>query len=337
MNRSARKTGVLACQGRQASGLSEQPGRLSSDPTTPFTQPLSDMKLGRREFIAATAGAMAAALAIPCNTRADEARPAATHSPALIDTNVSLSRWPFRRLPLDDTPALVAKLRANGVTQAWAGSFDALLHKDISAVNARLSDECARHGGGMLIPFGALNPVLPDWEEDLRRCAEIHKMRGVRLHPNYHGCKISDPVFERVLQLASERGLIVQLAVSMEDERTLHPLVNVPPTDTAPLPALMKKFPHTRVQLLNAFRTIRGAPLQTLAKAGVRFEIATLESVAGVGKMIAEIEPTSLLFGSHAPFFYFESALLKLKESPLSDAQLAAVSAENARAFLGSH
>src|ERR1035441_1263931 len=42
----------------------------------------------------------------------------------LIDTNVSLSRWPCRRLPLDETPALVARLRSHGVKQAWAGSLD---------------------------------------------------------------------------------------------------------------------------------------------------------------------------------------------------------------------
>ena len=57
---------------------------------------------------------------------------------ALVDTNISLSRWPFRRCPLDDTPALVAKLREHGVTQAWAGTFDGLLHKDLAAANAQI-------------------------------------------------------------------------------------------------------------------------------------------------------------------------------------------------------
>lgn len=298
--------------------------------------PRSSGKMDRRDFLAVTTGAMAAVVAHSHDAAADESKPARTRNVDLIDTNVSLGRYPFRRLPLDETPALVAKLRANGVTQAWAGSFDALLHKDIAAVNARLADECARCSEGMLIPFGALNPMLPAWEEDLRRCCELHKMPGIRLHPNYHVYKLGDPIFERVLQLASERSLVVQIAVIMEDERTLHPLVNVPPTDTAPLIPLMKKFPHARVQLLNAFRTSRGKPVLDLAASGVRFEIAMLEGVAGVGKLLAEIEPARLLFGSHAPFFYFESAKLKLHESTLSGMQLAAVSAENARAFLGS-
>ena len=60
----------------------------------------------------------------------------------IIDVNVNLSRWPMRRLPCDELPKFVDKLRACGVTQAWAGSFDGLLHKDVGGVNARLVAEC---------------------------------------------------------------------------------------------------------------------------------------------------------------------------------------------------
>jgi predicted TIM-barrel fold metal-dependent hydrolase len=254
---------------------------------------------------------------------------------SLIDTNVSLSRWPFRRCPLDDTPALVAKLREHGVTQAWAGTFDGLLHKDLAAANSRLADECARHGGGLLLPFGSVNPKLPDWEDDLRRCAEVHKMPGIRLHPNYHGCKLDDPAFARLLALAASRGLLVQLAVSMEDERTQHPLVPVPPVDIAPLPALLKSVPKLRLQLLNVFRTVRGEPLLRLAAAGAHFELATLEGVGGVAAVLGQLPPDRLSFGSHAPFFYFDAAQLKLKESALSDAQLNAIREDNASALLG--
>jgi predicted TIM-barrel fold metal-dependent hydrolase len=285
--------------------------------------------LSRRGFLQTAA---AAAVATTVHTAASHS--AAADPTELIDTNVSLGQWPFRHGALADAPALVAKLREQGVTQAWAGSLDALLHKDISSVNARLAEECQQHGGGLLTPIGALNPMLPGWEEDLRRCVEVHRMPGIRLHPNYHGYKLGDPVFERVLQLAGERNLLVQISVIMEDERNIHPLVNVPATDTTSLTTVLKKFPKVRLQLLNAFRTLRGVQVVSLAADGVRFEIAMLEGVAGVEKLFEQVPLQSLCFGSYAPVFYFESSRLKLQESVLAGVQMKALCSENALRLL---
>ncbi len=285
----------------------------------------SRLALSRRSFIKTAATVTAATIIQTTSSESADAGPI-----TIIDTNVSLGQWPFRHENLADTSALVAKLRQQGATQAWVGSLDALLHKDISAVNVRLAEECKQTGGGLLTPVGALNPMLPGWEEDLRRCVEVHQMPGIRLHPNYHGYKLGDAIFERVLQLAEERNLLVQISVIMEDERTIHPLVNVPATDTAPLSNALAKFPKVRLQLLNAFRTLRGLPVLSLAAHGVSFEIAMLEGVNGVANLLEKLPADRLCFGSHAPLFYFESAKLKLQESLLSELQMRALSSNNA-------
>ena len=254
----------------------------------------------------------------------------------IIDTNVYSARWPTRRLPHDETPALVEKLRANGVTQAWTGSFDALLHKDIAAVNARLVDDCRNRGGGILIPFGTVNPTLPDWEEDLRRCHEAHSMRGIRLHPNYHGYKLDEPVFARLLTLAHERGLLVQIALRMEDPRTQHRLLQVADVDPTPLVELLSKMPKLRVQLLNAVNVLRADALDKLIAAGnVHIEIAMLEGVGGIEGLLTHVPQERILFGSYFPFFAWEAAQLKLKESSLAAAQRRLIEEGNARMLLG--
>jgi uncharacterized protein len=251
----------------------------------------------------------------------------------MIDVNVSLSRWPFRRLPDDEPAALVRRLRRLGVTEAWAGSFDALLHRDLASVNARLVEMCSAYGEGVLRPFGAINPLLPDWRDDLRRCHEEHRMIGIRLHPSYHGYALNHPAFAELLGEAARRKLIVQIALKMEDERTLHPLLKaLPTTDARPLIGLLAKPPHSPVVLLNALGNFLGEPQKTLlASGGIWVDIATLEGAAGVERLVAQVGHDRLLFGSHAPFFYAEAAHLKLKESVLTPEQAEAVRQGNAR------
>ena len=295
-------------------------------------------RVNRRGFLKATAGLAAVAATGLVPARAGEPRPVVlpSHGGGLIDTNVTLGQWPFRRVPLDETPRLVSKLRRAGVVQAWAGTYEGLLHKDLGSANARLVADCRRHGHGVLLPFGSVDPLLPDWEEELRRCQEVHRMRGIRLFPNYHGYHLEDRRFGRLLQLAAGRGLLVQLAVLMEDERMQHPLVRVPHVDTKPLVDLLRTLPQARVLLLNWSRGVPADLLPKLAGTGqVSFEISSVESVGGVARLLGEVPAQRVLFGSNAPFFYFESAALKLQESELSEAELGAVCAGNAKRLLG--
>ena len=254
----------------------------------------------------------------------------------IIDTNVYLSRWPFRHLEGDEPEALVAKLRKRNVAQAWAGSFDGMLHRDISSVNIRLAQACRAHGQGVLIPIGSINPKLPDWQEDVRRCQEEHKMPGIRLHPNYHGYTLDDPVFAELLKLATGRRLIVQMALGMEDVRTQHPLMRVPPVDITPLADVVKGTPGLRMQLLNCGSgIIRKGYRAGLSAGDVSFEITMVESVAGVARLVQDIPLVRVFFGSYYPFFDFESALLKVQESGLDEVSQKAICEDNARRWMG--
>lgn len=244
----------------------------------------------------------------------------------MIDVSVNLSRWPFRRLAGDDTAGLVSRLRKRGVTEAWAGSFDALLHRDISGVNARLAADCREHRG-FLVPFGSVNPQLPGWQEDLRRIHETYKMTGIRLHPNYHRYTLRDPVAAELLSLAARRGLVVQIVLAMEDDRTQHPLVRVPPVDTAPLENILSTLKGIRLMLLNSGNNTR-------VPSDVYLDFAMREGPYAVQRAVAGTNQDRLVFGSHSPLFYFESAALKMKEAGLTENQIRAICETNPRSFL---
>jgi len=236
----------------------------------------------------------------------------------IVDVNVNLSRFPFRRLPFDETPRLVEKLKTNGITRALAGSFDGLLHRDISSVNARLVADCKQHGDGLLIPVGSINPMLPGWQEDVRRCAEDFSMPAVRINPNYHSYKLDDPVAEEFFTALEQSGMVAILAIKMEDVRTHHPMMKVPTVDLNPLAGLLAKHPKLNVVLANNYSTLRGERLSKLAEAkNIYFEISHAEQVGALEKLIKQVPFERLLFGSHFPFFNLESNLFKFQESEL--------------------
>lgn len=256
----------------------------------------------------------------------------------MIDTNVDLFQWPFRRVEGDNPASLVANLRQKGVTQAWACSYEALLYRDMAGVNERLAAAVKQHGPDFLVPFGSISPALPEWRENVRRCAEVYKMPGIRLHPNYHGYTLDAPAVGELFSLAAEKNLLVQIAVSMEDQRTQNPLVKAPPVDPGPLADLLTRTPNLRVQLLNAgyHGGANTGHMADIAKLeNLYFDFACQESVGGVGKLIAQTSPQRVVFGSHYPFFYFESSLLKVYESGLPADQQKAVLEGNARRLLG--
>src|SRR5262245_49049287 len=101
--------------------------------------------IDRRSFVKASLipAALPIAAALPTRfvTGADQAIEAASTAPEIIDTNVHLFDWPFRKLKYAKTEALIAKLRKHRITQAWAGSFDAVLNKQLDAANRRLTQE----------------------------------------------------------------------------------------------------------------------------------------------------------------------------------------------------
>src|SRR5690349_11466958 len=94
----------------------------------------------------------------------------------IVDTNISLGQWPMRRVACDEQSALVTKLTAGGVSEAWAGSFDGLFHNDLTGVNDRLAKVCDAESLIHLRAFGEINPLAANWETEMHRCIETHKM-----------------------------------------------------------------------------------------------------------------------------------------------------------------
>lgn len=281
--------------------------------------------MNRRHFLQTSLAATAAAGSFAHRAEG------ADDFPGIIDSNVSLFHWPFRRLPLDDSEKLVKKLRSLGVTKALAASFEGVFHRDLDTANARLVAECARFPD--LVPIGTVNPALPGWESDLDRCAAEFRMPGVRLFPSQQGYALDTTLFARLLERATAAGLLVQIAVTLEDARTQPESLVAPDVDLAPLAEAMKNAPKARVQLLN----LRPRASQVAALAAIpnlHFDTARADGSDGVASLVKAAGSERVLFGTHAPFLIPEAALIRVHESALTSAPLHAVLRDNAERLI---
>lgn len=304
-------------------------------------------KVSRRSFFSTSLGSAAAitmASGAARGARPERMEISADDTPEIVDTNVHLFEWPFRKLKYAKTEALIEKLRKHRIAQAWAGSYEALFHKDIKGVNARLAEECGKNGKGMLIPFGTVNLAWPDWEEDLRRCHEVHKMPGIRIYPIYQTFNLDHPDFARLVSLATERKMLIQVVGDMEDSRHHHPIVEVREMTMAPIVEVVKKTPDARIQLVYwNHRVPRNLLANLVNDTKVRFDTSRVEGAGEVGRLLegrswsgatTAMPSDRLLFGSHAPYFPVETNVIKLFESPLTADQAIAIMNGNARKLL---
>jgi uncharacterized protein len=291
------------------------------------------MRFTRRHFVQSALATTACGLA----------RARAAHEPTLpaapdsfIDTHVYVGHWPHERLRVDEPQELLAMLQDNNVSQAWAGSFDGLFHKDVAGVNRRLAETCAQNGGGRLIPFGTVNPTLPDWEEDLRRCHETFHMPGIRLHPNYHGYTLDDPRFTRLLERSAASGLVVQLVAWMDDSPHKWLTPKATHVDLTPLAKVVAKLPLLAVVIASGVRNSDDVAVHNLTPSPkISFDFARIADGDSLTTFVDRAPAHRIVVGSGAPLHSIESTRSKLQSAELSDERRNAIANRTAARLIG--
>src|SRR5690606_5548862 len=307
-------------------------------------------RINRRAFATSTLTTAAAISATTAMAKAESTLSflynitRAGSAPAIIDTNINLLKWPFREFKYGETDALVSKLKKHHISQAWAGSFEGLFHKNIDAVNRRLADECKKNGRGFLLPFGTVNIAWLAWKEDLRRCDEEYSMRGIKIFPIYQTFDFAQPEFVELLEELAKRDMILQVVGDIDDLRNIHPIVKVRSVKFEAMVEAVKKVPNAKVELVYWNNRVGGKVLDRFVEeTGVYFDISRIETNGGLGLLIEgkpwngttkPVPAKRILFGSHAPFFPVETNLLKLFESPLEKEDFINIANRNAGSFL---
>ncbi len=242
----------------------------------------------------------------------------------IIDCNAHLGYWPFRDVKNSQPDEFVALMDGCGVTQACVAPFQGILYNDVRPANDWLAEHIQPYGD-RLIPNATINPNFPLWEKDLEEAVAMG-FSGVRLYPDYHSYELGDGCLSDLMAAVDAAGLSVGIHARMYDMRLHHPRCIVPAAEVGDAGKLAARFPGVPIILCNLKTAeINGVTEDVKALSNLYVEISNLEGPGGVAKLAATVGAEKVLFGTHAPYQYMDSSLLKMQEAELSEDDAAAI------------
>ena len=240
----------------------------------------------------------------------------------------------YERRPIGQGPeALARQLAPWGISRVFAGRVDLLRMENSHMADTPQNPQVIQNVEINTVPL--IDPTLPTWPEQAQKhhAANGHKLPLLRLHPNYHGYKLTDlKLIGPLVEWAHFRGVVIQIIVNVDDTRRQHPLGQVPDVPVAEIVALCKSFPHQPFVVSGAVF----GPLHTLARtrpANLWADTARVETGDGLTILTSEGWLEHLLFATHAPVLIPHSAIARIL-ADLPDAKASKILWENAKRLL---
>jgi predicted TIM-barrel fold metal-dependent hydrolase len=263
----------------------------------------------------------------------------------IVDANAYVGDFPWRRIDAD-ADDVVEHMDREGIDQAVVSSFDAVFYRNVHEGNRELAESVDRYRD-RLIPFATINPIYPQWREDLKECIEELGMEGVRLFPLYHDYAIDHPAVTELMDFCAERDVPVMFVSALEDKRQHHRNWKIRDFEDAgnnswsdqhvnALISVLKQSPETDVIIANAWNAAdriveetttaypHGVRLNNKVRSGETLFILNdlYMFFLHQGEEIAEnIGVDRLVTGSKIPLYNFDAHYIYNEEFPATEAE----------------
>ncbi len=241
----------------------------------------------------------------------------------IVDVNVALGNWPFQRFPYDDLQVLSAALDAEGVSPALVTAVEAILNSD-PFYNQNLQKRCKADRRFVFLPV--VDPSLPGWEQ--RLSGFLPGLKGVKIFPNYHSYALGSSQMRDLILFLKSLTLPLMIQMRVDDERNQYPLMRVPGVAVEDILHLANLYPDQVIICLNAYIQEVHQLLQN--SDNIYADISFCEHMDTLGTLNKTLPVERLLFGSHTPFLYTRSAIMKLNLSRISKEERQKIAWRNA-------
>ncbi|HEY7683374.1 MAG TPA: amidohydrolase family protein [Gemmatimonadales bacterium] len=230
----------------------------------------------------------------------------------MIDVNVFLGAYPWRRVPGTSPEATLAAMDRVGVEKAWVSHLPSLWWKDPAEGNEWLYQVASRNPRFLAVPV--IQPGLPRWEDDVREARDRGAV-AVRSDPGFLGLAPAGAEMLRLVRACGGAGIPLLAAVRLEDVRGRHPLDVAPELTPWAVRAWLRHDPSVLLVVTHADRGFIEETHYGSTPAEARRVWWDISWVWGppedhLAHLLATMGPTRFLFGSGQP--------LRLPETPLA-------------------
>jgi len=252
----------------------------------------------------------------------------------IIDANVLIGNWAFRKLPYTDTGRVRQILEANGINQAVAGSLDAILFRNVQDGNEILYRAISQHRD-FFTPAAAINPSYAGWEKDYEQALQ-EKCAAIRVWPEYQAWSLLDSCSLELCRACEEDNLPLVLSAEIEDARQRHALDKPADSNSGQVRQLIEKMEVLKILIVNArAEKVREIAL-TLSEENrnrIFFDISGLWGafVHDLDLCLEQVGVSQFVFGSHAALKTPETAITKLNLSRIKEQDKKQICALNIR------
>ena len=226
----------------------------------------------------------------------------------MIDYNAYVGEWPFYKLPRTTLGELIELHRKNGISGGYVSSLHSIFYNDFYESESELAEILSGSGYHHVV---TVNPSFPECALTLLRCIREFDVRGVRIHPGYHGYALRSEVMAELLEILREYRLPLFINARVHDERLTHILHPTPP-DIEAVRSFVKENSDIKIVLCH-FRCD-----EVLSLSKELFELENLYAETSAFRFnlfendLTELLPY-MLYGSDYPIYPVTSSALLFK------------------------
>lgn len=237
----------------------------------------------------------------------------------LIDINTYIGHWPFRQLRDNTCKDILNRMNEVGIDQSIVSNLNGIFYKDVHSANEELFEAIRASGkkSDRLVPLAVINPIYSGWKNDFRVATERFGMKGIRLHPQYHGYDLTNENCVTLVKMARDKGLPVMFSLRMVDSRPSSWMDISKEWALKDIMPIIKAVPDAKYAIVNVannsqLNVYNKDEMELFRNTDLVMDTSG-RMILNLGEMLRTYGTDKFAFGTHAPLLDHITGLLRIE------------------------